>query len=229
MTHRWLPPFLALLVLAGATTLASAQTAQNPRIALVIGESAYPDSALATPANDAALVAQTLQAAGFDVVGARDLDEKSVRGALRDFLAKAAAIGPSMQAFVYLAGRGVQYEGDNFFVPVDAQIARDSDVPIEAVRIADFIHALAAEPGQARILALDLARANSYASQGSPLAGGLALVEPDAGLLLAYNASPGSIAGDEPGPYGVYAKTLAGALREGGLPVDDVFARRAWA
>jgi len=83
MTHRWLSPFLALLVLAGATTLAGAQTAQNPRIALVIGESAYPDSALATPANDAALVAQTLQAAGFDVVGARDLDEKSVRAALR--------------------------------------------------------------------------------------------------------------------------------------------------
>ncbi len=152
MTHRWLSPFLALLVLAGATTLSGAQTAQNPRIALVIGESAYPDSALATPANDAALVAQTLQAAGFDVVGARDLDEKSVRGAMRDFLAKAAAIGPSMQAFVYLSGRGVQYEGDNFFVPVDAQIARDSDVPIEAVRIADFAHALAAEPGQARIL-----------------------------------------------------------------------------
>ncbi|MGO9771551.1 MAG: caspase family protein [Roseiarcus sp.] len=225
MTHRWLSPFLALLVLAGATTLSGAQTAQNPRIALVIAESAYPDSALATPANDAALVAQTLQAAGFDVVGARDLDEKSVRGAMRDFLAKAAAIGPSMQAFVYLSGRGVQYEGDNFLVPVDAQIARDSDVPIEAVRIADFVHALAAEPGQARILVIDAARANPYAAQGSPLAGGLALVEPDAGFLLAYNASPGSIAGDEPGPYGVYAKTLAGALREGGLPVDDVFAQ----
>ena len=164
MTHRWLSPFLALLVLAGATTLSGAQTAQNPRIALVIGESAYPDSALATPANDAALVAQTLQAAGFDVVGARDLDEKSVRGAMRDFLAKAAAIGPSMQAFVYLSGRGVQYEGDNFLVPVDAQIARDSDVPIEAVRIADFVHALAAEPGQARILVIDAARANPYAA-----------------------------------------------------------------
>ncbi len=226
MTNRLLFAFLALLAFAASPGRASAQSAQsapNPRIALVIGESSYPDQALATPANDAALVAQTLQAAGFDVVGARDLDQKSVQGAIRDFIAKAAAIGPNMQAFVYLAGRGVQYEGENFFVPVDAQIARDSDVPIEAVRVADFAHALAAEPGQTRILVLDAARANPYARQGSPLAGGLALVEPDPGLLMALNAAPGSIAGHEAGPYGVYAKTLAGAMREGGLPIEDVF------
>jgi uncharacterized caspase-like protein len=222
--------FARVAVIALAAPLApalaqSAETAPNPRIALVIGESNYSDQTLATPADDAALIAQTLQAAGYDVVGARDLDEKSVRGAMRDFLARAAAIGPTMQAFVYLSGRGAQYEGDNFFVPVDAQIARDSDVPIEAVRVADFAHALAAEPGQARILTLDAARANPYPDQGPPLAGGLALVEPDPGLLLAFNASPGSAAGDEAGPYGVYAKTLAGAMRQGGLPIEDVFAQ----
>ena len=225
MSNRSLFAALALLAFAASPGPAGAQSAPNPRIALVIGESAYPDQTLATPANDAALVAQTLQAAGFDVVGARDLDERSLRGAMRDFLAKAGGIGPDLQAFVYLSGRGVQYEGDNFFVPADAQIARDSDVPIEAVRLADFAHALAAESGQARILVLDAARANPYARQGSPLAGGLALVDPDPGMLMAFNAAPGSIAGDEAGPYGVYAKTLAGAMREGGLPIDDVLAQ----
>ena len=84
---------------------------------------------------------------------------------MRDFLAKAAAAGPDMQAFVYLAGRGVQYEGENFFVPVDAQIVRDSDTPMEAVRLSDFTHALAAEPGRARIIVLDAARANPYVSE----------------------------------------------------------------
>jgi uncharacterized caspase-like protein len=225
MTNRLLFAALALLAFAAPPGPAGAQSAPNPRIALVIGESAYSDQTLATPVNDAALVAQTLQAAGFDVVGARDLDERSLRGALRDFLAKAAAIGSDMQAFVYLSGRGVQYEGENFFVPADAQIARDSDVPIEAVRVADFAHALAAEPGQARILVLDAARAHPYARLGSPFAGGLALIDPDPGMLMAFNAAPGSIAGDETGPYGVYAKTLAGAMREGGLPIDDVLAQ----
>jgi uncharacterized caspase-like protein len=199
------------------------QAAQNPRIALVIGNATYRDAALATTANDAGLIAQTLQAAGFDVVGARDLDGQSLRTAFRDFLDKASAAGPDMQAFVYLAGRGLQYDGDNYFVPVDAQINRDADVPIDALRISDFAHALAQTPGRARIIVLDAARANPYGSQGSPLAPGLALVDPEPGELIAFNAAPGTLAGEEQGPYGVYGKTLAGAMRQGGVRIEDVF------
>ena len=210
---------------AFASLPARAQAEQNSRIALVIGNSAYPDHPLAAAANDAGLIAQTLQAAGFDVVGARDLDGNSLRSALRAFLDKAATAGPDMQAFVYLAGRGVQYDGDNYFAPVDARIAHDTDVPIEAIKIADFSRALAAVPGRARILVLDAARANSFVRSGPPLAGGLALVDAEAGSLIAFNAAPGTIAPDEPGPYGVYAKALAGAMRQGGLPIDDVFAQ----
>src|SRR5207248_5792334 len=78
------------------------------RIALVVGNAAYQAGALATPANDAGLIAQTLQAAGFDVVGARDLDQDSLRRALRDFLEKAAAAGPDTVAFIYVSGYGLQ-------------------------------------------------------------------------------------------------------------------------
>src|SRR5580692_869820 len=222
--RRTLAALVALLAAALLSLAGSAQqAAQNPRIALVIGNATYRDAALATTANDAGLIAQTLQAAGFDVVGARDLDGQSLRTAFRDFLDKASASGPDMQAFVYLAGRGVQYDGDNYFVPVDAQINRDADVPIEAVRIADFSHALAATPGRARIIVLDAARANPYASQGSPLAPGLALVDPEPGELIAFNAAPGTLAGDEQGPYGVFAKTLAGAMRQGGVDIAQAF------
>src|SRR5262247_1052241 len=59
------------------------------RIALVIGNAGYQAGALNTPADDAGLIAQTLQASGFDVVGARDLDQDSLRRALRDFVEKA--------------------------------------------------------------------------------------------------------------------------------------------
>ena len=182
MSQRLNAVFAAIAVLASGLLALAAQAQQaapNPRIALVIGNATYRDAALATTANDAGLVAQTLQAAGFDVVGARDLDGQSLRTALRDFLEKASAAGPDMQAFVYLSGRAVQYNGDNYFVPVDAQINRDADVPIDAIRIADFTHALAATPGRARIIVLDAARANPYATQGSPLAPGLALVDPE--------------------------------------------------
>ena len=209
----------ALVILAG-----SAQAANNPRIALVIGESAYPDAALPTAANDAGLVAQVLQAAGFDVVGARDLDQKSVRESLRDFLDKANAAGPDMQAFVYFSGRALQYAGDNYLAPIDARIARDSDTPIEAVKISDFTHALAAAPGLARVVVIDGARPNPYAQTGSPLAGGLALVEPEANTFVAFNAAPGAIGVEDAGDYGVYAKTLAGLMRQGGVDVPEIFA-----
>jgi uncharacterized caspase-like protein len=224
-SKRMFATFFALLTTTALTPLAARaqDAAANPRIALVIGNATYKDKALATTANDAGLVAQTLQAAGFEVVGARDLDEKSLRTAMRDFLDKAAAAGPEMQAFVYLSGRGLQYDGDNYFVPVDAQINRDADVPIDALRISDFAHALAATPGKARMIVLDAARANPYATQGPPLAPGLALVDPEPGELMAYNAAPGTLAGDEEGPYGVYGKTLAGAMRQGGVDIADVF------
>jgi uncharacterized caspase-like protein len=124
---------------------ASSISAQQPekRIALVIGNSAYQAEALPTAANDAGLIAQTLQAAGFDVLGARDLDQDIVRRTFRDFLEKATTSGPDTVAFVYLNGYGVQLEGENYFVPVDAKIARDAEVPIEAVRISDFVRPLA--------------------------------------------------------------------------------------
>ena len=228
MSQRFNAVFVALLGLASVALLArpaaeAQQSAPNPRIALVIGNATYRDAALATTANDAGLIAQTLQSAGFDVVGARDLDGQSLRTALRDFLQKAESAGPDMQAFVYLAGRGVQYNGDNYFVPVDAQINRDADVPIEAIRMSDFSHALATTPGRARIIVLDAARANPYAAQGSPLAPGLALVDPEPGELIAFNAAPSTLAGDEEGPYGVYGKTLAGAIRQGGVDIAQAF------
>src|SRR5499425_2571979 len=108
------------------------------RVALVVGNAGYQVGALATPANDAGLVAQTLQAAGFDVVGSRDLDQDILRRALRDFLDKAQAAGPDTVAVVYLSGYGVQLEGENYIVPIDARMARATDVPSETIRVSDY-------------------------------------------------------------------------------------------
>ncbi|WOJ90509.1 caspase family protein [Methylocapsa polymorpha] len=218
------------LVIAGLAVLLSFSTdvrAQRaePRLALVIGNADYRSGALTTPANDAGLIAETLRAEGFEVSGAANLDQDSLRRAFRDFLGRAAQAGPDAIAFVYLSGRGLQYEGENYFAPVEAVIARDSDIPIEALRISDFTRALAALPLRARIVVIDAARANSFAKSGQPLAGGLALVEPEPGSLYAFNAGPGTIAPDEPGPYGAYAAALAEMLREGGAPIDEVFSR----
>src|SRR6476646_2928431 len=180
------------------------------RIALVIGNAGYQAGALATPANDAGLIAQTLQAAGFDVVGARDLDQDTLRHAFRDFVDKATASGSDTVAFIYASGYGVQLEGENYFVPIDARIARDSDVAAEALRVSDYIRPLAAMKLKASIVVLDAARANPFARSG---------------VLLAFNSAPGTVAPEGQGPYGPYAQALAEMIREGGLPVTGAFER----
>jgi uncharacterized caspase-like protein len=217
---------VALLVLA-APGIAAAQDSgpAEKRIALVIGNSAYAAGALTTPVNDAGLIAQTLEAAGFEVVGSRDLDQDTLRRALRDFLDKAEAAGPDTVAFIYLGGYGLQLEGENYFVPIDARIDRDSDVPVEAIRLTDYSRPLAALRLKATIVVLDAARKTPFARSGAPLAGGLALVEPDPGMLIAFNAAPGTVAPEAAGAYGPYAQALAEMMREGGLPLAEVFNR----
>ncbi|MGA7383254.1 MAG: caspase family protein, partial [Methylocella sp.] len=193
------------------------------RIAFVVGNAAYPQGPLATPANDAGLIAQTLQAAGFDVAGARDLDGEALRGAFRDFLDKAQASGPDTVAFVYLSGYGAQLDGDNYFVPVDAKIAAAQDVAIEALRVSDYTKRLAGLPLKASFIVLDVARASPFAKSGQTLAGGLALVDPEPNMLVAFNAAPGTAAPAESGSYGAYARALAEMIREGGLSPPEVF------
>ena len=210
----------AVILLALASPL-RAET--EKRIAFVVGNAAYPAGSLATSANDAGLIAQTLQAAGFDVAGARDLDGEALRAAFRDFLDKAQASGPDTVAFVYFSGYGAQLDGENYFAPVDAKIAAAPDVAVEALRVSDYTKRLAGLPLKASFMILDAARASPFARSGQPLAGGLALADAEPNMLIAFNAAPGTVAPSESGPYGAYARALAEMIREGGLSPAQVF------
>src|ERR1700730_13398466 len=211
--------------LPGILGSANAQQQQEKRIALVVGDGAYAKSPLATAANDAGSIAQTLQAAGFDVVGARDLDGDALRGSFRDFIQKAQASGPGTVAMVYFSGYGMQLAGENYFIPVDSTVNRETDVPIEGLRIGDYIRQLAALSLKAGVVVLAVARQQPFVEGGQPIASGLALVEPDPHMLIAFNAAPGTVAPNEPGPYGVYAQSLAEMIRTGGLPLPEGFSR----
>ncbi|MFX8250594.1 hypothetical protein ABTL38_19495, partial [Acinetobacter baumannii] len=89
--------------------------------------------------------------------------------------------GPDTVAFVYLSGYGVQFEGENYFVPVDATLERDIDVPIQAVRLSDYTRPLSTMPLKARFIVVDGARDNPFVKTGHPLASGLALVNAEPG------------------------------------------------
>src|SRR5258706_8336589 len=108
---------LSVLLLFGSLASASAQAAEK-RLALVVGNANYSSGVLPTPANDAGLIAQTLQAAGFDVVGVRDLDQDSLRRTFRDFIAKVSAAGPLKRAFNFHRWQRMHHVTENKFLPM---------------------------------------------------------------------------------------------------------------
>jgi uncharacterized caspase-like protein len=103
--------WLVAVILVLTPGLRTAHAAEM-RFALVIGNDEYKSAKLATPANDAGLVADALTAAGFTVTGARNLDQATLRESVREFLDQVAAAGPDAVVVVYLAGYGVQFAGE---------------------------------------------------------------------------------------------------------------------
>lgn len=222
----------AFAVLAALFVIALPAPAQQPqqqpgqqRIALVIGNAAYPKGPLQTSLADGGLVAEALTSIGFDIVEGADVNQTDFRRVFRDFLEKVQAAGPGAIAFVYYSGYTIQFEGDNYLIPVDARLDRDSDVPIDGVRLFDLLRPLADIPAAAKIVVLDAARPLPFQMQGGPLARGLGAIESAPGMLVAFSSAPGTVAQDGPGPYGAYATAIAEMVREPGLDLDTLFAR----
>ncbi|MDR3407847.1 MAG: caspase family protein, partial [Methylovirgula sp.] len=217
--------FGALLFALLAVMLPCFAMAQAPeaRLALVIGEANYKVAPLATPLNDAGLVAATLKEAGFAVTEGADLNGADLRKALHDFVIKAEAAGPNTILFVYLAGRGVQFAGQNYFVPVDARVEREADVPVATVRLSDYLDRLTVLPAKARIFVFDGARILHFATEGAPFASGFGIANAALNTVYAFNEAPGAVSPDEPGPYGIYALSLVEMLRQG-FAIPQVFA-----
>ena len=166
---------------------------QQARFAFVVGSDGYEGAPLATAANDASRMADAFKTAGFEVAGARNLDQDTFRAAYREFVEKVAAAGPNAVASVYVSGYGVQSDGENYLIPPGAPPERASDLALNAIRLSDLTRALAGLPGRGRVLVFDVAYAPPFARDWG-LAPGLALVEPEAGTLVAFNAAPGAVA-----------------------------------
>ncbi len=212
-----------LLVLGLVLVSPEAQAAE--RLGLVIGEARYAADPLATSVNDAGAVAQSLAQDGFTVTGYADLDREGLRRAFAGFLDRVRGAGPETVAFVYVAGYGLQFDGVNYAVPVDARVARDVDAPEETVSLTAFAKELAAVPLKARVLVYDLARRNPFAQGTSALAPGLLASEPPPGTTIAFNAAPGQEAERDAGDYGLYAEALTEAMQTRGLSIDALFTR----
>jgi Caspase domain len=200
--RRWLPTRFyisaaLILIFAAYSTGAFAEK----RVALVIGNSAYQNVAkLPNPVNDARAIAALLKKAGLDVVESRsDLDIASTRRALRDFtnIARGADIG-----VVYYAGHGIEVDGTNYLIPVDAVLQQDVDVEDETFSLDRVLRTLD-QITRLRLVILDACRDNPFTRTmkrtiaSRSVGRGLAKVEPTTSdTLIAFAAKAGSTALD---------------------------------
>jgi uncharacterized caspase-like protein len=217
----------SLLILAGWCLSGSTAFAEK-RVALVIGNSSYEKVArLPNPANDAALIAETFKSAGFDSVELRrDLKIGDMRRALRDFIDKAREADV---AVVYYAGHGIEVDGTNYLVPVDAVLERDVDTYDEALSLDRIL--VSVEPAkQLRLVILDACRDNPFTrSMKRTLASravgrGLAKVEPTSpNTLIAYASKAGSTASDGDGNNSPFTTALVKHVTKPGLDLRKAF------
>ncbi|MBR1205022.1 MULTISPECIES: caspase family protein [unclassified Bradyrhizobium] len=217
-----------LLAVAALLLIACRPAFAEKRVALVLGNSAYRNTApLANPVNDASVMAATLKNAGFDVVDfRRDLPAIETRRALREFadLARDADI-----ALVYYAGHGIEVDGANYLIPVDARLERDTDVYDEAFSLDRILVAI--EPARRlRLVILDACRDNPFAKTMKrtlatrAIGQGLAKVEPTSpNVLIAYSAKAGSTAADGDGKNSPFTIALSKFLPTPGLDVRRAF------
>ena len=202
---------VAAACLGSAQLQAQPQGGQQtePRIAFVVGNAGYASGALPATLNDAGLVAEALRSIGFEIIEGADLNQTDMVRSYREFLAKVEASGPDTLAFVYFSGHGLSFEGENYLLGVDARLARESDIPIEGVRLSDLMRPLADSPARAKVMMIDAMRPLPFRPQGRGLARGFEAIDPPQGMLIAYATAPGTVAPDQPGARNISAMAVA--------------------
>jgi hypothetical protein len=217
--------WLRLLTLLPAVLLTWSATAlAESRVALVIGNSTYKTvTVLPNPANDAKLFTDFLKSANFEVIEAPNLTQTDLRRMVREFAIYAATKGPDTVSLIYYAGHGLQVDGENYLVPVDANIKSEADVAIEAVRLNDMMEVMAATPSKTRIFILDACRNNPFSDINRTTGRGLAIVDAPTGSVVSYSTAPGMTAADGAGANSPFTAALVTVGRVPNLPVEQAF------
>jgi uncharacterized caspase-like protein len=191
----------------------SAETLAAKRVALIIGNSAYKYAGeLPNPKNDAADVSVIFKRLGFEVVDGIDLDKTAFDRKIRDFAT--ALQGAEVGVFFY-AGHGLQVGGQNYLVPIDAELSSAAALDFEMVRL-DLVHRTMEREAQTNIIFLDACRNNplernlrrAMGTRSAEIGRGLAAVESGIGSLISFSTQPGNVAADGTGRNSPFASAL---------------------
>lgn len=227
--------FLKLLAVALCLTLPHLAEASRDRIALVIGMANYQFlPPLQNTHNDANGMAETLERIGFDVTLALDSSASEMTQLLDDFAFRSEV---AELALIYFAGHGIEVQGENFLIPVDANVASNRDVQRQSSSLKQLLAAVD-RARKMRIVILDSCRDNplgddiSLETNEETVAatdttrgggGGMAAVDPERGTLVAFAARDGQVALDGTGSNSPYAQALMQKMAQPNLEISLMF------
>ncbi|MBQ5572358.1 MAG: caspase family protein, partial [Bacteroidales bacterium] len=221
----------AIVKNAGGTTTTDARrvtlnksdnVSSEKRLALIIGNGAYQYiGALNNPSNDARLMGETLGSLGFETMVYTDLSQNEMISKIREFgnkLTEEKAVG-----LFFYAGHGLQVNGENYLVPITANITKQQDVELECVNLKRVLGEMEYAQNDLNIIILDACRNNPFANMRAINSGGLAAVNAPRGTFIAFATSPGNVASDGSGSNGLYTEQLAQEITQPGIKIEDVF------
>jgi len=219
---------LRTLLVVFLATFAIASVAQPAeRVALLIGNGAYPDAPLRNPVNDVRALAEVLRPLGFVVTIRENQGRTAMRDALRTFVLGAR---DARVRLFHFAGHGLQLRGRSYLLPVDARIESETDIVERTVDVTELADQLGAIATGANVLVIDACRTHPLFTSGArrmwAARPGLAEARPPQGSLVAYSTRPGQVARDGAAATSVYTRHLVQAIRDDAdLPVEMLFKR----
>jgi len=213
------------LNLPTSTAVPTSPIGLAPRIALVIGNSTYDArlGSLATPSNDARLIAAGLSAVGFDVELVVDANQSMMMQAISRLGQRLTIAGRGSTGLFYYAGHGMQSRGVNYLIPVGAAITREADIDLEAVVADSVLGQMKGAGASPNIVILDACRNMAIASIVRNGTCGLARIGAPTNSFLGYSAAPGALAADGNGRNSSFALALNAELQQSGQPIEIMF------
>lgn len=224
----------AVLALLLALALFPGRLAAEDRVALVIGMAKYEHvTPLKNTTNDAQMISDTLTGIGFQVTTLIDSPYQELRDALDEFAFRSETAD---LALIYFAGHGIEVSGENFLVPVDANVRSNVDVQRQSVSLKELL-ASVDRARKMRIVILDSCRDNPFggalavetaeatttATETTRGGTGMAPPSPDRGTLVAFAAKDGAVALDGMGNNSPFATALADKMKAPGLEISLMF------
>src|SRR6185436_18101951 len=216
----WVLAFLGLLLLR-----ADAQTER--RVALVIGNGTYEEAGtLTNPVNDASDIAARLKGLGFEVIEGNDLGKRELERKIGEFSDALEGAGAGL---FYYAGHGLQVDGRNFIVPVDAKLDEPTKLRLETVQIDDILDIMEQQTTISLVF-LDACRNNPFVrklkrtatNRSATALAGLAQFDSTRGSFIAFSTAPGSVAMDGAGRNSPFAAALLKHIGDPGQSINDL-------